>query len=165
MSDVSDPISDILSRNYGSHQRPVEMLRLFAEMGGHDGRRFWRLVASEWDGFDAIPHAEYGRLFRRYREAWSPDVMEPDDRVFFDALAPTLTVYRGQDASAHVGLSWTLDRGVADEFAGGHRGILNAAPVVLEARIRKPSVALALASREESELVLFRPPNWRLAAG
>lgn len=156
---VPDPITVHLGRWCSSTQRPRALLRLLAAQAPDDGQRFWRLVAAQWSGFDAIPHRAYATAFRRHRPTWSPEVMAQGDRTFYEALPANLTIYRGQDASAPLGLAWTLDREVALSFARGHRGMCNALPLLLTVTVKKEDVALAFSDRGESEIVLFVPPK------
>jgi hypothetical protein len=70
---------------------------------------------------------------------------------------PFFTVYRGQvgNEKRWLGVSWTLDRRVAERFAasGGGRGLVKGGKV-LEARIYPSAVLAFLTSRDESELIL-----------
>jgi hypothetical protein len=70
---------------------------------------------------------------------------------------PFFTVYRGQvgNEKRWLGISWTLDRRVAEKFAasGGGRGLVKGGKV-LEARIYPSAVLAFLTSRDESELIL-----------
>ena len=74
-------------------------------------------------------------------------------------LPATMTVYRGQSADASPGLSWTLDRKVAERFARGHRGMKLPNPVVLEITVSRDDVALFITDRDEAEVVLFEAPG------
>ncbi|KUF12399.1 hypothetical protein [Pseudoponticoccus marisrubri] len=123
------------------------------------GKVFWRLIAEEWTGFDAIPHGWFHLLFHRMRPYLTNDVMRPEDSAAFNALPEEFTIYRGTDAEALPGLSWTLDRQTALEFARGHRGIENSAPVLLSTSVKRSDVALFLKEREEAEILLFAPPK------
>jgi hypothetical protein len=106
--------------------------------------------------FDAIPHMIYGFSFARWKSEWAADCTANDDRATFDALPLVgIHVYRGQDQSASVGLSWTSDRKVAEGFARGHRGMYNPKPVILERVIGKKDIAFTQTDREEAEVVLF----------
>ena len=123
------------------------------------GAAFWRWAAGEWSGFDAIDHELYPAAFRRWRGAWSPDCMAPEARAAFDALSPhSIRAFRGQDAIGALGLSWTLNRTVAQQFAHGHRGLLNRTPLVLERVLEKNAIAFAVADRDDAEIVLFAAP-------
>jgi hypothetical protein len=68
---------------------------------------------------------------------------------------------RGQNDGATVGLSWTLDKGVAEGFARGHRGIWNPSPIVITAEVYKRDVAFACAERHEAEIVVFKTSRAR----
>lgn len=151
-------IPDHLYRWHGSAERPWAFLDLFEEMGGEDGAAFWRLVAKLWSGFDAIPHDDFAAAFRRARRAWTAAAMKAEDRAAFDALSHLVTIYRGQDADAPLGLAWTLRPDVAEGFARGHRGIRHRRPAVMMAKVRRSSVAFVCTERDEAEVVLFRPP-------
>jgi hypothetical protein len=149
----------------GSAERPYAFLDAFAAIcqatppgnrGPHSGRAFWRWIAAEWSGFDRIPHLTYAACFRQGRYYWSPACMGEAARTFYDALPKSsIAVFRGQDRSAHIGLSWTTDRTVANGFARGHRGLLNPNPVVLTTTVAKRNVAFVNTEREEAEVVLF----------
>jgi hypothetical protein len=158
---AADPaaVPYFLLRWHGSEKRPLAFLDIVAAMPECEGAEFWRLVAACWPGFDLIPHREFAVAFRRHRSAWTPDAMTGEDRAAFDALPPHLTIYRGQDAGAPLGLSWTLSHDVAEGFARGHRGIRHRSPAICTARVRRSSVAFMCTDRDEAEVVLFRAPR------
>jgi hypothetical protein len=137
-------------RAYASEQRPLAWLHMWTE-GAHrnasDPTFLWRLVAAEWAGFDCIPYADFATAFAEMRREWTPDIMSTDDRSHYDALSPVLTVYRGQDASRRLGLSWSLRRDTAVGFAIGHRGIWHTNPVITRRRIQKSKIAFFVSAR------------------
>ena len=144
---------------FGSEERPLLLLDLYRKylrkrIDG--GTTFWRLAVSQWSHFDRIPQARYAALFNRYREQWSPEFMRDADRALYGALSKRkIRVYRGQDALARVGMCWTLDPGVAEKFAIGHRGIFNRVPVVLTRFVTRSEIAFTVATRNEREIVTF----------
>lgn len=154
-----DSILAHLYRWHGSAERPGALLRLLAEQVPNDGARFWRLIVEAWPAFDAIPHGRYAAAFRRHRAAWVPSIMSSDDLAAYNALPPIIDLFRGQDASAPIGLSWTTSRAVAEGFATGHRGIKNPSPAVISIKARKSRVCLVCTDRQESEIVLFACPR------
>jgi hypothetical protein len=162
---TADEIDDyLLLCPGGSTARPYEFLmvhrRIFGRRRWRDaGAAFWRWLPDQWPGFDAIPHDLYQRAFMRWRPDWSPNCMNDDDRRAFEALPATVPIFRGQDAGAVLGLSWTLKREVAKEFARGHRGIRNPAPIVFRTNVAVSEIALFSADRNEAEVVLFAPPS------
>lgn len=117
------------------------------------GKAFWEVVRQQWSSFDRIDHAEYQRQFRRFAPYWAATSEVTD-------LEDEMVVYRGQSSLSPLGLSWSLRRDVAESFARGHRSIRVLQPVVLERRIRREQVALAInEERNEAEIVLWAPPR------
>jgi hypothetical protein len=153
----------ILNRYFGSADRARAFSDLF-KLSKLPSEYFWQLLVENWASFDLIPHNEFEKSFRKYRRAWRADHMKADDLAFYKPLPKAFTVYRGQNEGARVGLSWTLDEGVAKTFARGHRGIVNAAPIVIVAEIDKRDVAFACTDRHEAEVVIFSASFARLHA-
>lgn len=138
----------------GSHVRSTLVAQwarsLTPAAGGH---AFWQVIREQWATFDRIDHAEYQRQFRRFSPYWLLTQEVAD-------LADCMMIYRGQSSLSRVGLSWSLSRDVAEGFARGHRGIPVPEPVVLERRIHRKQVALAvIGDRDEAEVVLWVPPR------
>jgi hypothetical protein len=144
-------------RPYGSTERPEAIVGWTNRYdGGCDpavGPLFWKILQQEWDGFDRIDYQAFERLFQRFRPWW-----RAPENSFYSSLPEQFQIYRGTDAGHPVGLSWTLDLRVAQEFALGHRGISNKKPTILCAAISIADVVLASNVRNESEVVLFAPP-------
>lgn len=114
------------------------------------GPIFWKMLREQWSGFDRIDHYSYSRVFTRFRPYWSP---QPE----WSRLPERLEVWRGGDRdSVRNGLSCTLERSVAENFAEGYR-VPNKYPTLLRAEIDRSEVALVDDSREEHEVVLFGP--------
>lgn len=130
----------------GSAARPNFILDWIQEVGA--GEAFWPIVSRAWSGFDRIPHEEFAEWFHVFRR-WRPKV---------EGLPRRMKVYRGQDASAPMGLSWTRSRKVAEEFARGHRLYFNPNPVVHELVITPGKVAFLCDDRDEEEVVLRAIP-------
>jgi hypothetical protein len=141
---------------FGSEERP----HVFVDLNDNfslSGATFWKLLHQEWKGFDRIPHRPFSSLMVFMRDHWRVELLNDEDREFYNTLPELLTVYRGQDAASPVGLSWTLDREVAAGFARGHRLLFNKSPIIISAEVAKRHVAGAYTEREEKEIVLFRP--------
>ena len=116
------------------------------------GNIFWRAVRQGWPSFDRIDHSAYAEAFARFRPQWSgsPEIA---------ALPRLVTIYRGQDARAPIGLSWTTDRKTAASFAHRHRSRRNAEPMVLAAFIERDDIALVLESHGDTNIVVWAPPD------
>ena len=93
----------------GSAQRPWLVLDWCAALGDGDGPAFWQVILRAWSTFDLIPHGDFAAQFARFASTAPP---KPD-------MPERMTVYRGQDDSAPLGLSWTLSWDVAEGFARG----------------------------------------------
>jgi hypothetical protein len=119
----------------------------------------WRLFHQEWPAFDAVPHGAIGFWMECIRDAWDARLMHSINKDAYDSLDKTMTVYRGQCATAPLGLSWTLDMQVAEGFACGHRNTLNARPSLLRGEVRKRDIAGVFQDREEREVVVFDPED------
>lgn len=131
-----------------SAQRPHLVVAWASGLSDNDGALFWEVVTRAWSGFDAIPHEDFADLFERFATS-----------VPSNELSASLTVYRGQDADAPKGLSWTIDRKVAAEFARGHRNIRNPWPTIIEMDIEPVHVAFVCHDRDEAEIVLLYLPD------
>ncbi|WP_144259500.1 hypothetical protein [Methylocystis sp. ATCC 49242] len=142
---------------FGSAQRPHEFLAVCSEFDSRP-RFVWEHFHYFWNSFDAIPHYKFAKLLRSIRSDWRADHIDDlKDRDFYDELPEEIIAFRGQDRCAPLGLSWTVDKEVAETFAQGHRGIRNKSPIIIAAHIKKKNVAGAYVSRFETELVLFDP--------
>jgi hypothetical protein len=120
------------------------------------GAQFWNFIAREWPAFDPIGRTRSARLFSRYRRYWTPERLSPEDRAFYDLLPEHFTAYRGQNGLVlAAGASFTLCEAIARHHAGGRRNISYAEPTVLTLHVMKADVALAFATRQEKEIVLF----------
>jgi hypothetical protein len=143
----------------GSHERSLQLIHLWSK-GFFRGETVFlaKSILREWSSFDRIPHDEVRHIFDEVREHgidFTP-FLPAKDRAFYSALPRRrVTAYRGQDAEAAPGLSWTADREVAAAFARGHRGLWNPNPVILKAVIDKADIAFVCTGRNEAEIVLW----------
>ena len=131
------------------------------------GEQFWNAVARGWPGFNPIERTRWARLFSRYKPYWTPDILSPEDRAFYDELPEDFTAYRGQNGvELAAGGSFTLSLDVAQGYALGRRNISYSDPTIVSLRVMKKHVALAFTARDEDEIVLFsaHSSNVRLEA-
>lgn len=111
-----------------------------------------RLVFSQWTRFDNIG------VYRSELRSLLPtttvrSVMEADELAAFDALPSVVSVYRGADRHKNVdGLSWSLDRAVAERFPRMLR-YYSDQPVLVHGRVHKSHVLAVKLSRNESEII------------
>lgn len=124
------------------------------------GEQFWTFVIREWTGFNVVERTRSARLFSRYRAFWSPDALSESDRRFYDLLPECFTAYRGQNGvELAAGGAFTLSKSRARGHATGRRGISHSDPIVLSLSVSKADVAMAFASGDQDEIVLF-PMQW-----
>jgi hypothetical protein len=128
------------------------------------GEQFWNAVARGWPGFNPIERTRWARLFSRYKSYWTPDILPPEDRAFYDELPEEFTAYRGQNGvELAASGSYTLSREVAQGYALGRRNISYSDPTILSLRVMKTHVALAFTARDEEEIVLFSAQSSNLS--
>jgi hypothetical protein len=73
---------------------------------------------------------------------------------FYHGLPEMAEIFRGCSADRVRAISWTTDREVALDFAGGHRGIRVKNPVLATAKVRKEDIFAAVTLRKESEVII-----------
>jgi hypothetical protein len=132
----------------GSTARPYACLGWAWGLPDTAGEEFWHVVTTAWSGFDRIPHRAFEEQFTRFADSRPPCT-----------VPQRMTVYRGQGELSILGLSWTLDRTVAERFARGHRGINSIRPYVFEMEVMRDQVAFRCDDREEQEIVLRQLPK------
>jgi hypothetical protein len=120
---------------------PIVLPMLASNAIGH--RLFWRMFAELWVMSDDAEHPEILQLLRKRRPP--PPLPTLPSGIF--------TIYRGCMAEHVFGLSWTLSRAVAEQFAADHHGRMPYS-VVAEAQCTCAAVFLRLADRDEGELLV-----------
>lgn len=126
-----------------------EVLAEWGENVCGDSDKFWRVVREVWNECDLIPHERFEQLFDDHCVDWYIG-----RRELPESIGETVTVYRGQDVRGEVGLSWTLSRKVAENFAHGHRCFVNPNPMVGQREVQRDDIVFFDDSRNEQEVVL-----------
>jgi hypothetical protein len=127
---------------------------VWAEEGGHLAREvLLDMLPDLWRGSD--PDDTDPRFLALWRAAW----MRNGRTAVLDGEAlpdgPTLTVYRGQDEGAPMGIAWSLDEEVAQKFARGAGTRQADRPgMVYESSVPRLAVLAYLTGRNESEVIL-----------
>jgi hypothetical protein len=118
---------------------------------------FWPLFL--WFGSDAESNLAHGWLRGALEYALihesSYRYLSPENKEFLDSLPERVTIYRGvQRPSRYVGISWTLDREVAEWFAG--RNTLGGGiPTLLSGHAKKSNIVAVFTGRNESEVLIL----------
>src|SRR5262245_17377515 len=105
----------------GSHKR---LLPLIYKTAGHPDEVFWRVWLNWWNVCDLLwlyRGLVVDTLQERHARTKAYAFQSPGDRAFYDALPSSVEVFRGGNRSTIRGVSWTLDRKVAEGFATGKR--------------------------------------------
>jgi hypothetical protein len=124
------------------------------------GEQFWTFVIREWQGFNAIERTRSARLFSRYKPFWTADALSEKDREFYESLPDSFTAYRGQNGvEVAAGGAFTLSEPLARAYASGRRNISYSDPTVLSLLVTKADIALAFATGDHDEIVVF-PALW-----
>jgi hypothetical protein len=111
----------------------------------------------EWGNMCDAPWPWRSVFARALRAACSQidlaEVLQPEARGWLLAAPPLVSVFRGCDRGRERGLSWTLDRSIAEGFAHGKR-CSNTEPTLVAACIPKAHILGVFLTRDEAEIVL-----------
>jgi hypothetical protein len=123
-----------------------------------DDRSYWKAVADAWQDSERTPEADaagWRRLLSADRSG-RENLMTREEQEELAALPERITVYRGVNALSYVvgGLSWTLDRELAEWF--GRRFISDLWPgLVIEGQVLRRRIIALFQTRRESELLIL----------
>ncbi|MCM2371092.1 hypothetical protein [Aporhodopirellula aestuarii] len=127
-------------------------LRAFAEITAQIANEdYWRLLAKVY--IDSENTGQMLELYKIYFASKRPGrehMMNTDERSFLAKLPSVIPVYRGHTHRKNQGLSWTLDRNIAEWFARRFGGD----PVLLIGNVNKEDVIAYFAERNEQEIVV-----------
>ena len=143
---------------HDSYERLPAILNLGEWMGYAD---FLRLLGEEWSSFDNVS--------QHIDELWaSPltnadfpvrEMMTPNEQAAYDALPDVVTIYRGCYAENKWGLSWSLDKAVAERFPSLLRYRQPGQAILVTAKVEKKNIIAVKLSREESEIITYMPKH------
>jgi hypothetical protein len=135
------------------HERPYR-LDAFGKISEHlDDNRYWKLLGQVWvDTENGWANLNKWRRYFSSSRSGRENLMDWDERLAYESLADTVTVYRGcQKGLNEDGISWTLKKEKAEWFATrfGKEG------KVLEMRINKEKIVAVFTGRNEFEAVII----------
>ena len=136
--------------------------RLFEVFTMDQSPEAWALVGQHWNSCDnlAAYRSHFDFLFRLYRTQHGfpiAEAMDAEARAVYDALPAVVTVYRGCYERNRRGMSWTLERDVAERFPSLTRYRGPGQPLLVTGHVKRADVAFITLDREESEVVAL----WR----
>jgi hypothetical protein len=143
-----------LSLLVGSDERVAELIPLIEN---EPPEIFWPIFLGNWSMCDAAWQWQHRLIpiLRRVGPCPGGVYVEhaEDGGQFWSELPDDLTLYRGCSRSHVEAISWTMDRGIAEGFARGHRGIRVPDAVIAIATIAKADIFAATNGRMESEVI------------
>lgn len=135
-----------------SYTRLGSVMELYCDMEPLD---WWRLLGDQWSTCDNIARYRLilGRGWRAADRALLDAMMTPNELRLHATMPATLIVYRGCYEVNKVGLSWTLDRRIAERFPTLQRYRRNGdTPLLLTGRVRRDRAVLKM-DRGEQEII------------
>ena len=114
--------------------------------------QLFTILRDEWEWFHNVSEnlEELGEVFPLYGPVRA--MMTPEENAAYDALPDILTVHRGCDAGRLEGLSWSLNKKVANWFA--FYPLTQAEePTLMTARVEKEFVMAIKLGRGEEEII------------
>lgn len=138
---------------------PSDQIKLFIEhCDSFTDEEYWEKLANAYtlQNYKKIPYKVYHELFsakRPYREK----MMDDEELNLFKKLPGQLTIYRGgsktEEKTKKYGISWTLDKTIAENFAHVKSIRDKKDMVVIEKTISKKEVVAYFISRKEEEII------------
>lgn len=153
-----DELDALLMREDSYSRLPVLL-----EMGPYIYRDVYlKLLGSWWSSCDNISeHA--GEVWNDIRDFGIADarplMMDEAEQQAFAQLPDDVTVYRGCYANNKWGMSWSLNKEVAERFPFLNRYQRPSRPLLVKARIQKQDIVALKLDRNESEVICMSKPR------
>jgi hypothetical protein len=138
---------------YGSAERP-ELLVQFLSNCTPD--ILWPVLLAEFSscGRTWFYMPELRRLAESAKQPSCAQYLSGAALTRFDRMPSRIRVYRGCSRARIDGLSWTINRAVAESFAYGHRGVRVPNAVIATGTISKNDIYGLIVDRSEEEVLL-----------
>jgi hypothetical protein len=151
----------LLSRHCDSYNRIPTLIDLWGACVVEQDD-WLKLLGDEWSSSDNIglhldsllDETPLGEVFAGYDKR---HLMTDEEWEAFEKLPDAVTVFRGCYANNKWGLSWSLDRAVAEKFPTLHRYRQQGQPLLVKALACKADIAALKIEREEYEVITYRP--------
>ena len=127
---------------------------------GFTDEEYWTELASAYilQNYKKIPYKVYYELFSSKRSK-REKLMDEEEFKLFRKLPNEITIYRGGSKTElkakKFGVSWTLDRKIAEKFADIKSIRDKKEMIVIEKTISKKDVIAYFISRQEEEIIYF----------
>jgi hypothetical protein len=136
-----------------------DKIKLFIENADtFSDEEYWRELASAYimQNYKKIPYKTYYKLFTSER-AFKEKLMSEEERQFLAQLPEKITIYRGgsvsEQKSKKYGISWTLKKEIAENFANVKKLRDGKEMLVFEKEIAKSEVIAYFKNRQEEEII------------
>lgn len=141
------------------HEKPYRLDALLQIAERMEDRDYWHLLGDVWTGTEIV-HFNYDLWLGAFcnPRPGRPWLMSSEEQNELASLPDRVELYRGFDhPDAARGLSWTLDRGLAEWFA---RRLYDGTgtPTVASASVRREHIIAYFAGRSEQEVLVN--PDW-----
>ena len=153
-----DYLDGLLMRE-DSYSRLSVLLEMGAYIYQHE---FITLLGNWWNSCDNI--SEYADELRDDLCGYGiadarPLMMGENEQKAFAQLPDVVTVYRGCYAGNKWGMSWSLDKEVAERFPFLNRYRQAGRPLLVKARIQKQDIVALKLDRNEAEVICMSKPR------
>jgi hypothetical protein len=154
-ADRSVRIRDLLGRAASENRLDILMV-LHSLLPANE---WWCLLGEEWSGCDNVSkyRHNFAILFNCDRRRLRLNMMNQSNRAIYENLPDKLTVYRGCYSNNIYGLSWSLDRKIAEKFPFLDRYRQKGQRPILVTRKVKKSACVYIGDRNEAEIIA---PAW-----
>jgi hypothetical protein len=140
-----------VARYATSYTRMDEILKFRNELIRPD---WLALLGEGWPRCDNL--IMYYGLLRRILKTIGPlrTMMTPQENAAYDALPEKITIYRGCGQANMMGMSWTLDKEIANSFPHTNRYRVPDPPLVTSTVFKRKVLAFKR-GRDEDEIITF----------
>lgn len=124
-----------------------------------DPYEWLRLLSSHWPGMDNVGlyYAELANTpffdFINHPALYRDMIMTSEEKKAWNSLPETVTIWRGCHEVNKRGLSWSLDRDIAEQFPFLWRYSREGQPLLVRAEVKRDNIAMIKLDRNESEIV------------
>jgi len=144
--------SELLSTPKGSY-----MSVFIKYMDSFSDEEYWKKLAYVYilQDFMELPYEMFKTIFSANRSN-RDKLMSNEDIKFLENLPETITIYRGgatKEKNTGYGISWTLNKDIAQQFVNRKKVLANDEMEVLEITINKSKVVAYINERNEEEII------------
>jgi hypothetical protein len=148
-----DQAHQLLFRYSDSYTRLKMLLRFSHAMP--DGDEWLRLLGENWPSCDNISEHMVDLRVLIPQNGPCLQMMDEDEKRRWNELPEIVTIYRGCGIRNINGISWTLDRAIAESFPTLNRYKVPD-PYLITATVNKNDIVADKLGRQEAEVITFR---------